>query len=370
VKEYLGVSVYELVKNGMVLRMANQLSPRQFYPKQFYDATERNKGKAVIDENGTVYLKDGSIWPGGLPFPETKTGLEIMANVKFGRGWDDSYCPMTSRFINKNGKVYETIKEEFKSLAMTGRLVNPPIGAFHGHEHVSSRSTHVFKYPRKIRGLANFIVKYYDDAKNPDTGFIYLPALKRTIRFCNTDYQDILEGSDFTMGDVKGLSEPFSNWKFKHIKNCYMLFPKPKSSFPLFDEKGNVSNQVKFDVGQKYPRLGWTIYPMHIVEAKCKQKHIYGKKILYVHTYPYCVSEDNIVSFDAYNQQMQLWKAYLQLRGYHYILDGEPYTSSYGGFAFDLQANHITQSWLFQELNRSKYKLSDVTFKQLIELGR
>jgi len=134
VKEYLGVSVYELVKNGMVLRMANQLSPRQFYPKQFYDATERNKGKAVIDENGTVYLKDGSIWPGGFPFPESTTGLEIMANVKFGCFWDDTYAPRTVKFVNKNGEVYDTNKAVSRHLAMTGRLTNPPIGVSPGCE--------------------------------------------------------------------------------------------------------------------------------------------------------------------------------------------------------------------------------------------
>jgi hypothetical protein len=370
VKDYLGVSVYEVVKNGMVLRMANQISPRQFYPKQFYEATERNKGKAVIDENGTVYLKDGSIWPGGFPFPETKTGLEIMANVKFGRGWDDNYSIRTTSLINKDGKVYITNKAVNRYLAMTGRLTNPPLGTFPGYEHVSVRLLSVLKYPRHLAGLVNYIVKYYDDAKNPDTGFIYLPAFKKTIRFTTTNYQDLIQGNDMTKGDVEGLREPFSNWKFKHIKTCYMLFPEPKSPFPLFDKKGNLSNQLKFDVEQKYPRLGWTVYPIHIVEAKCKHNHIYGKKILYVHAYPYWPCKDNIVSFDAYNPKMQLWKNYLQAKGHHYILDGEPYTNSYGGFAFDLQINHSTQTWLFQQLNRSKYKPKDVTFKQLIEFGR
>jgi hypothetical protein len=350
--------------------MTDQIPPEQFSPKNFRKATEKNRNNAVIDDNGTVFLKDGSVWPGGLPILEPKTGLEIMANVKFGCFWDDTYAPRTVKFVNKNGEVYDTNKAVSRHLAMTGRLTNPPIGAFPGYEHVFSRNLDVFKYPRHLVGMGVYKVKYYDDAKRKDTGFIYHPALKRTMRFSTTNYQDIIEGSDITHGDIKGLREPFSNWKFKHLKTCYMLFPEPKSPFPFFDEKGNLSNQLKFDVKQIYPRLGWTIYPIHIVESKYRHKHIYGKKILYVHAYPYWPSTDYIASFDAYNQKMQLWKSYLQPRGFNYILDDELYISNSGAIAYDLQANHSTQSWILLDLNRAHYKPKDITFKQLINLGR
>jgi hypothetical protein len=369
VKEYLSLGVYESVKRGMVLRMGNQLPSEQFHPKIFQEATERHKGKAVIDENGTVYLKDGSIWPGGLPLLGAKTGLEIMANVKFGRCWDDMHASRQIRLINKNGKVYKTVKAITLQLAMTSRLINPPLGAFPGRENISEKRLSINHYPRNLRGMGNFIVRYYDDAKTPDTGFIYLPAFKKTMRFSTTNWQDNVAGSDVTWGDAHGLYEPFSDWKFKYIKTSHMLFPEPKSPFQLI-EKYNINEKLKFDVGQKFPRLGWTIYPMQIVEAKCKHKHIYGKKILYTHVYPYWPSVNDLVCFDAFDRKMELWKLYVNPKGYHYILDGEPYVSNHGGLIYDLQVDHFTQALIDIKLNSSKYKSEDIKLDHLIRFGR
>src|SRR3990170_7261910 len=79
VKEYLSAGVYESVKRGMVMRMGTQLPPDQLNPKAYREATERNRGKAVMNENGVVYYeKIGTLWPGGVPFPWAKSGLEAM----------------------------------------------------------------------------------------------------------------------------------------------------------------------------------------------------------------------------------------------------------------------------------------------------
>ena len=72
IKEYLAPGLYQCVKNGMVLRMANNLPPEKLNPRHYLEATERNRGKAVIDDHGVVRLKDGSEWPGGIPFIEPK----------------------------------------------------------------------------------------------------------------------------------------------------------------------------------------------------------------------------------------------------------------------------------------------------------
>src|SRR3990172_11315990 len=50
VKEYLTAGLYENIKRGMVLRTGTQLPPDQLNPKPFRDATDRNRGKAVMDE--------------------------------------------------------------------------------------------------------------------------------------------------------------------------------------------------------------------------------------------------------------------------------------------------------------------------------
>ncbi|MFZ3253233.1 MAG: DUF1329 domain-containing protein [Syntrophales bacterium] len=110
VKDYLTVGMYELVKKGMVLRMGTQLPPDQLYPKSFQEATERNRGKAVMDKTGAVYYeKIGTLWPGGIPFPWSKSGLESMGNFNYGRAFDSlrSY-PSVFSLINSKGEVYKT----------------------------------------------------------------------------------------------------------------------------------------------------------------------------------------------------------------------------------------------------------------------
>ena len=135
---------------------------------------------------------------------------------------------------------------------------------------------------------------------------IHLPAFKKVMRFTTTNYQDNIEGADLTWGDIGGLNEPFSNWKFKYIKTGYNLAVEPKSPFPLTDEDGEVSDQVKYDVGRKFPRIGWTIFPMHVVEAKCRQKHIYAKKTLYFFAYPYWLCTYGIGLMDGYDNKIAL----------------------------------------------------------------
>ena len=67
---------------------------------------------------------------------------------------------------------------------------------------------------------------------------------------------------------------------------------------------------VQFDVGRKYPRLGWVIWPVDVVEAIPRFKHVYGKRVVYIPIYPYMYSGTGIFATDIYDQQMKLWKAY------------------------------------------------------------
>jgi hypothetical protein len=373
VKEYLTAGICESVRRGMVLRMSpEQLTPEQMVMKNFLEITERNKGKAVMDKNGTVYFqKEGTLWPGGIPFPKPKTGLEIMANEKFGLVWDDlQNSPIRMDFIDRSGKLYKTSIQMHKYLHMTGRMVIPPLGAFAGSEDMFYKRLMVTKSPRNIKGMGQFTVRYYDDSANPDTGFMYLPAFKRIMRFSTTNWQDNIIGSDITSGDGRGLQEPLSTWSFKLIKTNYMLFPECKSPFQLLYEDGTFDKQLKFDLDRKYVRLGWRIYPIHIIEGKCKFKHIYGKKILYVHEYPHWPSGAQITAVDSYDRKMELWKSFFLPKGYYYELNGEPYASDHGGIMEDLQADHVTQVFFISNLNKMELKPQDITIKSLIQAGR
>jgi len=73
------------------------------------EATERNLGKAILDEKQQLWTeKPGVPWIGGTPFPEPKTGLEVMWNYYIRKNpyddlmWVTPVTPIVD--LKKDGK--------------------------------------------------------------------------------------------------------------------------------------------------------------------------------------------------------------------------------------------------------------------------
>ena len=87
----------------------------------------------------------------------------------------------------------------------TGRKLVPPLGVTPGYEspYEFRNAMEVFTTPRDLKGLGQWTIRYYDDVKNPDQGFMYLPAFRRCIRISATTWQDNVGGGDLTYGDIR-----------------------------------------------------------------------------------------------------------------------------------------------------------------------
>lgn len=370
VKEYLSPGIQEAVNQGMVLRIGQQLPPDRVVPEYFRKATERNKGKAILDEDGILFCeKVGNIWPGGLPFTNPKTGREVMANVNYADMCDDyRNYPIKMRFIDASGKHYKTVLMDHRFIYCTSRLQLPPLGVIPGSENILWKRISVITYPLELKGLGQYNVRYYNDVKHHDTGFAYLPAFKRTIRVSATTWQDNVAGSDMTYGDGQGLYEPFSYWRFHLIGKKYLLLPEPDSPFPFYTENREISKKLHFDGGKKWPRLGWCIWPVYVVEATPKIRHIYGKKILHIVAWPYWAPISQAKLTDMYDRQMKLWKFYLSLIGDY---DEEALLANEWGLLMpDLQTGHVTQYWNLNYVNKMNWIVGDISLKTLLQIGR
>jgi len=375
VKEYLTAAMYENVKRGMVLKMGTQLPPDQLNPKVFKEATERNRGKAIMDKNGVVYYeKIGTLWPGGVPFPWTKNGLEAMGNYTYGKVWDSYHTtPIDAWYVNSNGEVYKSIGQEHRYVKCSARTMLPPLGTIPGYENLLTKRISVATSPREITGLGQFSVRYYDFAKTYDTGFAYLPAFKRTIRVSATTWQDNIAGTDIIYGDGDGFQEPYQDWDMKLLGKKYLLVSEPKAAIPLLDETtGRINKNLPFDVGKKYPRLGWVIRPVNVVEAIPRFKHVYGKRVVYLPIWPYIYSGAGIAATDVYDRQMKLWKGVLLIFGRQVFLNGDPQMPQTPWVCFwvgDLQTNHTSQYWARNELN-TPFGPEDLNLGTLLKMGR
>jgi hypothetical protein len=374
VKEYLTLGFYGLVKKGMVMKMGKQIPAERFAIKAHWESTERNRGKAVLTEDKVVLLKDGSLWPGGVPFPEPKTADEVMANFKYGTvNSEYRHEPVWFAYINKKGERYKKVGQIHKTVFTNCRTKLAPLGAWPGYEDVFYKRLSVTTYPLEIKGLGIYQVRYYNEVKNYDTGFIYLPAFKRTMRISSTTWQDNVAGSDMIYGDAAGFFEPQVDWDFKLLKDKkYVLGWEPEAPFPCVDEKSEFDPRLKFDVGKKFPRVGWCIYPVNVVEATPKKRHIYSKRILYVNAYPYWPSSSNILVADSFDRQGKIWREFDNNNG-EYTIDmnnNDVYHASFGLIIYDLQTDHSTQVWFRSYTDADNFKPADITLRSLLEVGR
>ncbi|MDO8785071.1 MAG: DUF1329 domain-containing protein, partial [Syntrophales bacterium] len=327
-----------------------------------------------MDKNGVIYYeKIGALWPGGIPFPWAKNGLEAMGNTNFGRVYDTLYnTPIDMWYVNSKGEVYKTVGQEHRFVKCSGRTMLPPLGAIPGYEKILIKRISVTTYPRELAGLGQFTVRYYDFAKDSDTGYAYLPAFKRTIRVSSTTWQDNIAGSDMINGDSEGFQEPYFDWDLKLLGKKYLLVSEPKSPFPMYDKKGHLSKDVQFDGGKKYPRLGWVIWPMDVVEAIPRFKHVYGKRVVYIPISPYWKTTSPIQTVDIYDRQMKLWKGYITLSGCQEYLNGDPQkaqTASAAALMYDLQTDHATLMWINGGANKPLLA-EDINLGTLLKIGR
>lgn len=370
VKDYLTLSIYECVKKGMVLKMSENVPVEKIIPRFFWEATVNNKGKAVMDQEGTVRLADGANWPGGLPFPAPKTPLEAMANVKFGLVIDDGYLPQSPcLYVNKDGSIEKTANMKIWQVWAFGRNNIPPLGTVPGQEDFQWRHIAVFSEPLEMKGMGQLTIRHYDEYKKPDEGFMYIPAFKRTIRVSATTYQDNVGGMDFTYSDPQGIREPYGYWDFKTITRKLMLMPEPKPPFDWVTEDGKIDSRVEFDHGRSFPRAGWVVIPAIVIDAAPKIKHIYGRKILYMPDPPYWNSQSPIGLTDIYDRQKQLWKCYID---YHNTVSQGGFdfgALSWGIMMYDLQTGHSTVNPWASLPNRGT-PLEELSLTKLLKLGR
>lgn len=370
VKEYISPGLYETVKQGFVMRIGKQVPPEKMVPEYFKKITRENRGKAIIDENGTAYYENMETrWPGGVPFPNPQTGLEAVSNFKYGYVYDAwRMYPSLMKYTNAKGKTYKTAKMEQLYYTYNTRTKNAPLGAAPGYENILYKRISIFHTPLELKGIGQYTVRHYDDAKHFDKGFAYISAFKRTIRVSATTWQDNIGGSDWTYGDGGGLADPLSYWKFKLITKRYMLLPEPDAPFSYVnDETGDVDERLQFTVGKKFPIFGWAIWPVVEVEGTPTIKHVYGKKTFFINLWPYWPSAWAIGLVDLYDRQQKLWKINWNRRD-HRSWEGQNYTATVGGPMYDLQTQHMTEFWVSE--NPWKATPSYVNLDLLFKLGR
>ena len=185
----------------------------KMFPYEFLQATMKNQGQAVFDEVGNVKTKDGQPWIGGLPFPDPKTGLEVIANMTLSWGrHDQSLYAIQAKCLSPTGNVDYEYDFAWAEQNVSG-LVNYADGPYlPGHEGKGRYQTTWFMSPNDVKGTAFMSIWPLDQREFPDL-LGYLPAFKRVRRFpTNQRFEPLIAGMNFYISDAWASGDPYLTW--------------------------------------------------------------------------------------------------------------------------------------------------------------
>ena len=298
VKEYVPEAFYRDLQNGAEWLIVETTPAERLLIPDLIKASKENLGKAQLKPDGTVFMPDGKPWIGGFPFPEPRSGLEVMVNREFTNADSKFGGTCVLYWVNPTGRTYKkTVMGQSGELFASGRVCQAPKPYLPGYESELWRQLSVFTDPYDVKGLGILTIVYVDQSRYPDA-WGYVPVLRRVQRFSSGQRYDSADGSDFRVGDWDTFSDPLSFWEFKLVERK-----------PYFSSLTGIpgENGAKELGDGKYPKderveLRDTV----VLEAFPKDpSHIYSKKRIFVD-----VGTWKAYLGQFYDRQGELWLAF------------------------------------------------------------
>lgn len=198
----------------------------KLFPHDFLEASLRNAGKAVLDADGNVVVKDtGKPWIGGTPFPDPQSGLEAFSNLTLSWGrHDTSVYAVEDYDLGVDGGIDYAYQFAWCEKNTVALVSNPDGPYWAGHEDKLRYQSVWFTHPNDSKGTAFLNTWYYDQRKFPDL-MGYLPAFKRVRRFpTNQRFEPLVPGMTFFLSDAWAAGDPTLTWgNYKVIGRQPML---------------------------------------------------------------------------------------------------------------------------------------------------
>jgi len=204
--------------------------------KEWWEATEKYKGTAHVDEEGQLQN-----FKAGCPFPGTKNPIEMAWNiVKRHDNGDNFWGPYMMYVMDRKGQTRWIVGEN-DILKFDGRLEMDPKPFLTPNPHnYDFLHTFGYKEPYDMRGTVPLVYRYNDP--RPDDMWMYLPALRRVRRMSASQRWDKVPGGGDVWWDsfVMFWGKPTNyNWKYLGQK---MIFGGHNASTQQQMMKGKLLN--------------------------------------------------------------------------------------------------------------------------------
>jgi hypothetical protein len=304
VRDLISECTYDKMTKGLELVIAPKTDSRTCRDPAFWEATGRNKGRAMLDKGNNLWTKEGKPWAGGFPFPEPKTGLEVMFNAleRYGAlAGDDYICDSLALWINSKGVIHRTARNGWMGIHLQGRTMLEPFGIYPGYERETLRMLIWYTEPYDLNGLASLLIRHQDINKL-DECWAYIPALRRVRRISTSQRDDSLTGDDLAMCDYNCWSDPLGMWNFKILASKQMIMPGYSNEhLRAKDDEGRMKTPR---YAGKFIKANFELRPVYLIEAKPIGRRAYSKKIVYVDAETF-----HIPLAEGYDQGGKIWRS-------------------------------------------------------------
>ena len=312
VKDLLAPGNYKLIKEygERVNIVATETNPLKIQWKPMIEATERNLGKAILDNKQQLWAgKPGVPWLGGTPFPAPKTGLEVMWNFMIRKSpyddfkWVGSAAPIVDLKKDEKGNYYGKVREiqssNYYHINTVGRILVDPKPYIPGYE------TEIFRYmvpasaPFSLRGVNILGINYLSGEKLPES-YVYVPALRRVRKVSSTERFESPDGGSQYLSDYDFHSDPVLTWTYKLVGRKPMLAPRGNTVIRTPKITGSSIERVA-------PQSDFQLRPeVYVLEAYPTgfPRAPYSKKVLYMEP----AANFRPYSADIYDRAGNLWR--------------------------------------------------------------
>jgi hypothetical protein len=327
-KEYLIDTYYEMIKNpddwGENWFRLTHYEP--YIPhKGWIEWTKKGMGKCSVDKDGFL---NGHI--SGTPFPNPKTGTEVIYNYEILPTWDDR------RQTTANGGFaiivdYRTggtrsLQTHADYARIAERTILPPIP-----EHPNNKKgirfgfLHYFWDPPELQGLYQLDLHYKDRSREWDS-WVWVPAIRRIRRVDTTQRQDHRGGSDTCPDDFNAFQARIARFTYELIDKKELLCGRRVSHKELVHVEGRLMWQ----------NMARERIKTFVVKAISKDpQYLYSRQIFYIDPEYW-----NIQMTEKYDKQNQLWKIGDYAYGRYPAPNGEIIADYCTGQIMDVQRKH------------------------------
>ena len=294
-----GSQFYKLPADAQMVTAPNQSIA---LPKKYQQDTEKYSSQVSLKPNSFGGL-DCKGYTAGLPFPNPSgpnAGMEIVYNEYY------AYIPYVittyaklgftmDRFGSKSVSEVREVNFKVKHLSDPGKPVNiPSVG------DVYITYNNIIWFPEQSK-YVNDLVIFYDDPATLGETFVFVPALRRSLRLSSAARCSPLVGSDYTADDERSMSiqPPIFTAKFLGFKKLLVMYPTD-----AYTDKANYYQPLYF----ASPKAAkWMLRDVAVLDIRRTDQmargYCYGSRMAYIDKETW-----QPIWMDLYDAGLKLWK--------------------------------------------------------------